>query len=193
MKGRDIMLSKEAKQILNYLKPLLLAGEDTIDSSSVIKATGLPEIEVKALLKHLHQEKYFKYSPNILGEGTIYAPQYKALHYEEFETPTTSAMTQTNIFNGSISNSAIGNTGTVTVNNGISFEDAHNIIQSQNISTEDKLEIEKVITYIETLVENDSPLQKGFLSKFSDILSKHHWLPELVIKLIFQYLTGIPL
>ena len=47
MKGRDIMLSKEAKQILNYLKPLFLAGEDTIDSSSVIKATGLPEIEVK--------------------------------------------------------------------------------------------------------------------------------------------------
>ena len=63
------------------------------------------------------------------------------------------------------------------------------IIAAQDISTEDKTEAEKMVTYIETLTENEAPLKKGFLAKFSDILAKHRWLPEVAMKLLFKYLT----
>lgn len=52
-----------------------------------------------------------------------------------------------------------------------------------------KDEAKKVVTYIETLAENDAPLKKGVFSKFSNILSKYSWLLELVAKLVITYLT----
>ena len=109
------------------------------------------------------------------------------MHYKELESVST-ATTQTNIFNAPVTGSAIGNAGVVTINNGISIDEALSFIRAQDISAEDKTEAEKMVTYIEALTENEAPLKKGFLAKFSDILTKHHWLPELAMKLLFKYL-----
>ncbi len=113
---------------------------------------------------------------------------HQGMHYKELESVSTTTA-QTNIFNAPVTGSAIGNAGAVTINNGISIDEALSFIRAQDISAEDKTKAEKMVTYIETLTENEVPLKKGFLAKFSDILTKLHWLPELAMKLLFKYLT----
>lgn len=187
------MLTKEAKQILDYTVPLFKTGTDNLEAEQISKETGLSLLEVKSAIQYLAEQGYFKNQGYTDGSLIIYSPSHKALHYNDFESATIPPASQTNIFNGPVTGSAIGNTGNITVTNGFSFEDAISLIHAQNISPEDKSEAEQMVSYIETLTENDAPLRKGFLSKFNDILAKHHWLPELAMKLLFQYLTGQPL
>ena len=114
---------------------------------------------------------------------------HQGMHYKELESVST-ATAQTNIFNAPVTGSAIGNAGVVTINNGISIDEALSFHScARTFQQKDKTEAEKMVTYIETLTENEAPLKKGFLAKFSDILAKHRWLPEVAMKLLFKYLT----
>ena len=83
----------------------------------------------------------------------------QGMHYKELESVST-ATAQTNIFNAPVTGSAIGYAGVVTINNGISIDEALSFIRAQDISTEDKTEAEKMVTYIETLTENEAPLKR---------------------------------
>lgn len=186
------MLTHESKQILDYVIPIFESGTERIAVESILDESGLSLLEAKSAIEYLANQDYFKIKRYMEG-SFIYSPSHKALHYKDFESSSTLPTSQTNIFNAPVTGSAIGNTGNITITNGISFEEALAFIQTQNISSEDKAEAEKMVTYIETLTENDAPLKKGFLSKFNDILSKHRWLPELAMKLLFQYITGQPL
>lgn len=183
------MLTQESKQILDYAIPIFESGVDTLEIAQIQKETGLSLLEVNSAIDYLTDQEYFKIKRYKAG-SFIYSPSHKALHYKDFESSVTLPTSQTNIFNGPVTSSAIGNTGNVTITNGISFEDAISFIHAQDIPFEDKAEAEKMVTYIETLTENEAPLKKGFLSKFSDILAKHPCIPELAMKLLFQYLTG---
>lgn len=183
------MLTQESKQILDYAIPIFESGVDTLEIAQIQKETGLSLLEAKSAIEYLAEQGYFKIKRYLEG-SCIYSPSHNALHYKDFEPSATLPTSQTNIFNAPVTNSAIGNTGNITITNGISFEDAISFIHAQDIPLEDKAEAEKMVTYIETLTENDTPLKKGFLSKFSDILAKHHWIPELAMRLLFQYLTG---
>lgn len=183
------MLTKESKQILDYAIPLFEDGADNLETKQILNEAGLSALETKSAIDYLVEQGYFKIKRYKAG-SFIYSPSHKALHYNDFESALTPSTSQTNIFNAPVTSSAIGNTGNITITNGISFEDAISFIRAQNIPSEDKAEAEKMVTYIETLTENDAPLKKGFLSKFSDILAKHPCIPELAMKLLFQYLTG---
>lgn len=183
------MLTQESKQILDYAIPIFESGASTLEIAQIQKETELSSLEVNSAIDYLTEQGYFKIKKYKVG-SYIYSPSHKALHYNDFESAPTSSMSQTNIFNGSVTNSAIGNTGNITITNGISFEDAISFIHAQDIPSEDKAKAEKVIAYIETLTENETPLKKGFLSKFGDILAKYHYIPELAMKLLFQYFTG---
>ena len=181
------MLTTECKQILDYLIQVNPSNRKMIDSNTIAKDVKLPVIEVETTLNYLDSQDYLKLKRYKNG-GFVHALTHKAFHYKEFEHATP-VSTQTNIFNAPVTGSAIGNVGTITISNGISFQEARDFIQSQSISAEDKVKAEKVIDYIETLTENEAPLKKGALSKFSDILSKLQWLPELAMKLLLVYLT----
>ena len=183
------MLTQESKQILDYALPIFESGTDTLSIAQIQKEVGLSLLEVNSTIEYLVEQGYFKIKRYMEG-SFIYSPSHKALHYNDFDSITSPPTSQTNIFNGPVTSSAIGNTGNITIANGISFEDAISFIHAQDIPFEDKAEAEKMVTYIETLTENDAPLKKGFLSKFNDILAKHPCIPELAMKLLFQYLTG---
>ena len=183
------MLTNEAKTILDYLISAFPNYESSMMNFIVISEnTGLPLSAVDSALRYLESLGYVRIKRYKSG-GFVQEVTHQGVHYKELESITTPTA-QTNIFNAPVTGSAIGNSGSVTINNGISVKEALSFIRSQDISAEDKAEAEKMVTYIEALTEYEAPLKKGVLSKFSDILAKHHWLPELAMKLLFQYLTG---
>lgn len=182
------MLTNESKTILDYLISSFTDQESSMMDFSVISEnTGLTLPTVDSALQYLESLGYVRIKRYKIG-GFVQNVTHQGMHYKELES-TFAATTQTNIFNAPVTGSAIGNAGAVTINNCLSVDEALSFIHSQDISEEDKAKAEKMVTYIETLTENEAPLKKGFLAKFSDILSKHKWVPELAMKLLFQYLT----
>ncbi len=137
------MPTKEIKQILDYVIPIFESGADTLEMDDILKGTKLSLLEVKSAFQYLADQGYFKINKYTDGSTFISSPSYKALHYNDLESSSTQPTSQTNIFNAPVTGSAIGNTGTVNMNNGISFEDAVSFIRSQDISSEDKDKAEK--------------------------------------------------
>ena len=85
------------------------------------------------------------------------------------------------------SNSIIGNSQNATINNGLSFDEITKIIQSKNIDSSDKEQLIELTKYVKKLAENNTPMNKGLLSKFSDIVSKHSWVPSLIGSALIKY------
>lgn len=67
--------------------------------------------------------------------------------------------------------SIVGNQTNATINIGSSIEDLKKLIPSK--STEDQEELNKLVKLLEAITDNNMPLSKGTLAKFSDILAKH--------------------
>lgn len=184
------MLNNNAKLILEYLISLFSSNEcASVTHLSIAKHTGLPEVEVKSTLSYLKSMDYLYYS-NYSGVITVSSLKYKGLHYKDFDVAQ-KPFNQTNIFNAPVNNSAVGNTGDVSINVGMSYEDALQHINSRvDISESDKETARKIIEYIENVTSVDAPLPKSFLSRFSDSISKHSWLPTLIGNLLIRYFIG---
>lgn len=182
------MLTKESKLILNYLISVFSEKESMISFTEITENTGLPFCEVDTSLQFLFEENYLKLKRYKSG-GFVHSLTHKGLHYQEFDS--TPPVSQTNIFNAPVSNSAVGNTGHITINNGVSFSEIRSFIDTMNVSANDKKEALQVIDYVETLTENEAPLKKGFLSKFNDTISKLDWLPDLIGKALVAYFSSL--
>ena len=191
------MLTNEAKQILDYLIPAFSSGSSMIDYPSIMNATQLPFIEVKSTLQYLADNGYLKLKMYKSG-GFVHSLSHKGFHYKEFEKSQSSSESltssgQTNIYNvnAPVSGSVIGNSGNVTISNGMSYAEVIQAINSRtDISESDKADAKKVIDYIEVVTSVDAPLPKSFLSRFSDILAKHSWLPNLIGSFLIRYFIG---
>lgn len=182
------MLTQEEKAILDFLIPQFKNGNPMVSLQQICKETKIPNYETDLALRHLSDEGYLSIKRYLSG-CVVNKISHKGIHYSEYESAI-STSSQTNIFNAPVSGAAIGNSGTTIINNGLTFQNAYELIKSQSVTSEDKVEAEKVIAYIEALAESEAPLKKGILSKFSDTLAKHSWLPDIVMKLLFQYITG---
>ncbi len=185
------MLTKDCEQILDFLIPLFKdqhAG--SISFSKIQENLKMPFAELIAAIAFLSDENYIQTETYIDGGGVIKKLTHKGFHYKEFVAVNSASSATTNIFNAPVNNSAISNTGTVTVNNGISLAELREFVNSHTLSEEDRIAISKLVDYLETISENDSPIKKGVLSKFSDLLAKHSWLPSLVGQFLYRYTTG---
>ncbi len=73
---------------------------------------------------------------------------------------------------GAIYGSAIvGNYNNATINNGYNLSEIRSLISSK--PPEDQEELNKLIDRIEIITEDNQPVSKGTLAKFSDLLAKH--------------------
>ncbi|MDC4242592.1 hypothetical protein NE398_20935 [Clostridium tertium] len=73
---------------------------------------------------------------------------------------------------GAIYGSAIvGNYNNATINNGYNLSEIRSLISSKPI--EDQAELNKLIDRLEIITEDNQPVSKGTLAKFSDLLAKH--------------------
>ncbi|WP_418752233.1 hypothetical protein [Frisingicoccus sp.] len=181
------MLTTNEKIVLNHLialyhqdAPLHMERCDNID--------GITNNDLTLIFKSLHQKGYIELKTDITGDFRI-SLTHSGLSYQEIETLSKKASIVNN-FNAPITNSAIGTTGNVNININTSYDEARSIIASRNMEPSDKEIALKLIDYIEILTENNAPLNKGFLAKFSDIISKHSWLLTLTGNALIKYFIG---
>lgn len=151
----------------------------------------IPKRELELIFQSLENKGLIKLKPYVDG-GYHISLTYDGLSYKEVMA-TSSTPTTINNFYAPINNSAVANSGNISINNGTDFQAIREYIQQQSISPEEKEKLNEVVTYVETLIENEVPLKKNILSKFGDILSKHSSIATLLIKVILIYLTGLKL
>ncbi|KOR24146.1 hypothetical protein [Clostridium sp. L74] len=73
---------------------------------------------------------------------------------------------------GAIYGSAIvGNHNNATINNGYNLNEIRSLISSK--PAEDQKDLNRLIDRIEIITEDNQPVSKGTLAKFSDLLAKH--------------------
>lgn len=114
--------------------------------------------------------------------------QLKAYYQTEAERSPSEVMSNT-IFN--IQNaygSIIGNDNVATVNYDATIKELKNQIAS--CDSPDKAELEKIISILEMIVENQIPPQKGILSKFSDVMERNSWITGSISSAIISWLTA---
>ncbi|WP_346879331.1 hypothetical protein [Clostridium sp. UBA7791] len=90
---------------------------------------------------------------------------------------------------GAIYGSAIvGNYNTATINNGYNLSEIRSLISSKPI--EDQIKLNKLIDRIEIITEDNQPVSKGTLAKFSDLLSKHSDIAIAIGSSVMSWLTS---
>lgn len=183
------MLTTKEKIVLDNLISLY----STDNTTYVERSDNIADIsgnELSLIFKSLQQKGYIELKKYVDGSNSI-SLTYSGLSYKEQEktTPPASASIINN-FNAPVSNSAIATTGDVTIKLNNSFDEMRSEINSHNMESSDKEVALKLIDYIETLTENDAPLKKGFLSKFSDVVAKHSWLLTLIGNAFVKYFIG---
>lgn len=146
--------------------------------------------ELSLIFRSLHDKGFIKLTTYTDGSANI-SLTYPGLSYKEQEELNRKNSTSiVNNFNAPVSNSAIANTGNVTMNINSSFDEIRSEINSHEMEAADKELALKLVDCIETLTENEAPLKKGFLSKFSDVIAKHSWLLTLAGNALVKYFIG---
>lgn len=186
------MLTEQCKLVLDYLIQAHTQADSDLYSENLSTMFPAEVAEnIGSILHFLDSQNYIVLKEYISGSCSI-SLTHKGLKYQELENKTQGQNISHQTFNihGDVSNSAFGNTGSTTINNGMSFDDARVFIESQKLETDEQNEVLKMVEYIEILTENDAPLKKGFLSKFSDTVSKHAWIPTLIGNVMIRYFMG---
>lgn len=166
------MLTPEANTVMEYF----ISQQDT--QNIYLDVTNPPTFlsnicatEMLSILKNLQDIGYITYDAYSHGDCLISVTNM-GKHYKDQEK--TSAVSPQNVFNiGTVTNSAFGNTGTTIINNGISFEEIQDFINSQNIPKADKDLLIAATEIVKTHIENDIPMKKGFLHRFGDLFNKY--------------------
>ncbi|HBF5897958.1 TPA: hypothetical protein KRE09_003644 [Clostridioides difficile] len=184
------MLDSNSKKILSFLKPFAIES-DHIDFSTEQIHENLPSLslnEIGKAIKFLNENNYL-ISRNCIASKypIVWDVTSKGLNFEEFE-PKNQSQNINQTFNiQNMQNSAVGNTGSVTINNGIDFSDLREFIDTnKNLTQAEKYEAQSIVDLIESTSENNIPLKKGFLSRFGDILNKHPDLAMLIAQTLLN-------
>lgn len=187
------MLTHESRVILDYLNARFRAGADFIDATDISANTALAKFEIDASLQYLSEEKYFDLE-HCIHKSVIRNPTMKLFHYREFEMAENPA-SRPNTFNisahkiehsnfadgGSISttinngNQTYGNNSTIsqskTNNIGARIDEIEKLISAKPVPDQEQLA--EIIELLKAASEQDKPVSKGLLAKFSDGLKKH--------------------
>lgn len=188
------MLDSNSKEILSFLKPYAIESEHISFTVERIheNLSSLSLNEIGKAIKFLSENNYLISKQYINSTYPIVLDvTSKGLNFEEFE-PKNQSQNINQTFNiQNMQNSAVGNTGSVTINNGIDFSDLREFIDTnKNLTQAEKYEAQNIVDLIESTSENNDSLKKGVLSKFSDILSKHSDLAVFIGQTIVnQFLT----
>lgn len=103
-------------------------------------------------------------------------------------TPVQDAQTTSTIFNiNNASNSIIGNQQSAIINNS-TFDISQLTDLIELYGANDKQQLYELTDLLKQLLEKDD-FSKSKLSKFSDLIAKHSWLPLAIAQIIAGYLS----
>ena len=185
------MLDELSSDILSYLIPLFKGDSSSgVDVSKIYQTfSTYPKVQIDACLKSLFNDGYLHVLYSNFDPVFICALYHKAF---SFNDPALKPVSQSQVFNiGTVNSSAFGNNGEVTLNVGASFDDLKNFIKSQDIPQCDKDSLVEMTTQVETMIDNEIPFKKGFLSKFKNVIETYDEYIIAISKLAFDYFTGI--
>ena len=95
----------------------------------------------------------------------------------------------TNIFNiGNVTNSIVGTQSGFTMNINSPFQEAREQIDSSD--SDDKEELHQIIDLLENALNNQTPVKKGLLSKFSAAMQRNSWITGTISSLLLKWLTS---
>lgn len=115
--------------------------------------------------------------------------QLKIFYQTESQYKQKSAHPNHLTFNiGTANNSVIGTQATVTMNINSSIQDAKNQITASN--SNDKEELQRLISVLEMVVNNQVPAQKGLLSKFSAVMERNSWITGTISSILLNWLLS---
>lgn len=93
------------------------------------------------------------------------------------------------VFNiGTAYGSIIGNENQAIINYNSSIQDLKEKIEQSD--SPDKESMEKIVSLLEMVVNNQVPPSKGLFSKFSEVMERHSWLSNSVAGTILAWLTS---
>lgn len=96
---------------------------------------------------------------------------------------------QSTVFNiGSANNSVIGNQSHFAVNINASLQEAREQINSSD--SDDKEELHKIIDLLESVANNQVPLQRGMFSRFSALMQRNSWITGTMSSLVLNLLMS---
>ena len=158
------------------------------DSNNIIQIIDNFKIKSKDWLIN-DGDKYFITSVTPLphGNGKF---DYQLKYQEEYEySQNISKQSQNSFSIGTVQgNAIIGNQSNATINVGASISDLKNLINSK--PTEDHELLNKLVQRLEIIKEDNTPVSKGTLAKFSDLLAKHSDITNIVGNIITAWLTS---
>lgn len=94
-----------------------------------------------------------------------------------------------NIFNVSnVTNSVIGNYNSATISYNDALSNLRNDISASD--SEDKAELQEIVTLLEMMVNEKVPVSKGILSKFSDVMERNSWITSSIAGVILSWLMN---
>ena len=123
-----------------------------------------------------------------IDTSTYYGEVYQIKAYYQTNSPT-EQQTNSTVYNiGNAPNSIIGNQQSAIINNSnFNISDFDNLIEANGGN--DKKELYQLSAQLQELLEKDN-FHKGKLSKFSDLIAKHSWLPLAIAQLLSAYLQS---
>lgn len=93
-----------------------------------------------------------------------------------------------NIFNiGTAYGSVIGSQSNVVLNYNDSIQNIKDQIESSN--SEDKEELQQIVSLLEMIVNDKVAPQKGLLSKFSAVMERNSWITGSIASALLNWLT----
>ncbi|WP_299514933.1 hypothetical protein [uncultured Rummeliibacillus sp.] len=154
------------------------------------KIQTMPNIDVQEddwLLQKSSGKKFFIDDVRPIMEGSInygYILKYLSENKYNREKQTNSPSISIGTINGG---AIIGNQESATINNGYNIEEIRKLISKAPL--EEQEELNKMLDVVQTFIENEVPLNKGVLSKFSDLLAKHKEIAIFLGNSILGFLT----
>lgn len=148
----------------------------------------MPRTDVKSgdwLINPANERLYVKdtITSYFLGEES----ELKA-YYQTFAEYQSESNSSSNVFNiGTAYGSVIGSQSNVVLNYNDSIQNIKDQIESSN--SEDKEELQQIVSLLEMIVNDKVTPQKGLLSKFSAVMERNAWITGSITSALLSWLT----
>lgn len=165
-----------------------LPNHDQITAESFIGMLENADVEIGDWLINPNNERF--YVKDKISDYAFHEfQQYRLLYLTEAQYHSKQSMHSVTTFN--IQNaygSVIGSQSSVVMNYNAAIQNAKKEIEASN--SPDKEDLDKIISLLEMIVNNQLSPQKGLFSKFSSVMERNSWITGTITSTLLGWLTS---
>lgn len=177
------MLTEKSKKVLDDLIANYQNAPKEYNVTRINEIySDITESEFVSILDFLAENEYITYKIYMGGAADIVVT-HKGFNYQKFEDQQKPApIFHINNAHGSV----IGTQQNVTLNYTSSLSQLKDDVD--NCDSEDKESLQKIVSLLEMIIDNQVPPSKGIFSKFSAIMERNSWFTSAVSSTIMGWL-----